>query len=214
MADLRILVADDHELMRKGLRTLLESQPGWSVCGEANNGRDAVRLAAEVRPDVVILDIAMPELNGVEVTREIKNIDPEIEVLVFTMHDSEHLIRAALRVGARGYVLKTDNEQHLIDAVDTLSKHKPFLTGKASQTLLDHLLTSSGQAEKDSALSQREVEIVTLLADGKSNKQIATALRISVKTVESHRAAIMRKLGFTSIVQLVRYAIRNDLIKS
>ena len=210
---LRILLADDHEILRKGLRSLFEAISGWSVCGEADNGEEAVRLAAEMKPDIVVLDIGLRGLNGVEAARQIKAGDSGIEVLIFTMHDSEDLIRETLRVGARGYVLKTDKEQTVIDAVDALAKHKPFFTSTVSQTLLDHLLMSTARSDETSVLSTRECQIVQLLAEGRSNKQIASAMLISVKTVESHRATIMRKLGFTSIVQLVRYAIRNNLVK-
>jgi len=210
---LRILLADDHEILRKGLRSLFESHSGWSVCGEADSGEEAVRLAVEMKPDIVVLDIGLRGLNGVEAARQIKAANSGIEVLIFTMHDSEDLIRETLKVGARGYVLKTDKEQTVIDAVDALAKHKPFFTSTVSQTLLDHLLMSTARSDETSVLSTRECQIVQLLAEGRSNKQIASAMHISVKTVESHRSTIMRKLGFTSIVQLVRYAIRNNLVK-
>ncbi len=212
-AELRIFLADDHEIIRKGLRILFEAHSGWSICGEAASGEETVRLAAEVKPDIVVLDIGLRGLNGVEAARQIKSTNSAIEVLIFTMHDSEHLVRETLRVGARGYVLKTDKPQSLIDAVDALAKHKPFFTSAASQALLDHLLTSSIQSDETSILSSRERLIVQMLAEGRSNKQIASTMHISVKTVEAHRAAVMRKLGFTSIVQLVRYAIRNNLVR-
>jgi DNA-binding NarL/FixJ family response regulator len=201
-SELRILLADDHEILRKGLRSLFETHSKWTVCGEADNGEEAVRLAAEMKPDIVVLDIGLRGLNGVEAARQIKAANPAVEVLIFTMHDSEHIIRETLRIGARGYVLKTDKEQTVIDAVDALAKHKPFFTSTASQTLLNHLLTSSARSDETSVLSNRECEIVQLLAEGKSNKQIAAQMHISVKTVEAHRSTVMRKLGFTSIVQL------------
>jgi DNA-binding NarL/FixJ family response regulator len=210
---LRILLADDHEILRKGLRSLFEAHSGWTVCGEADNGEEAVRLAVEMIPDIVVLDIGLRGLNGVEAARQIKAANSAIEVLIFTMHDSEDLICETLRVGARGYILKTDKEQTVIDAVDALAKHKPFFTSAVSQTLLDHLLISTERSDETSVLSTRECQVVQLLAEGRSNKEIASAMHISVKTVEAHRSTIMRKLGFTSIVQLVRFAIRNNLVR-
>jgi DNA-binding NarL/FixJ family response regulator len=210
---IRILLADDHELVRKGIRTLLEAQTGREVCGEASNGRDAVKLAARLNPNIAVLDLEMPELNGLEATRQIKKGSPDIEVLIYSMHESEQLIREAIATGARAYVLKSDAGQHLVQAVEALSRHKPFFTSKASETLLESFLKSWPEESTRSLLTDREREIVQLLAEGKVNKEVASALCISVKTVETHRSAIMRKLGVNSIVELVHYAIRNNLVK-
>jgi DNA-binding NarL/FixJ family response regulator len=208
---LRILVADDHDILRKGLRFLLTEHPGWSVCGEARNGREAVELTSALKPDIVILDLELPELNGIEATQQIKRQLPKTEVLIFTMHDRENLIAESLRAGARGYVLKSDSEEKLIEGIHALAKHLPFFSTTASETLLEHLLKAAG-SEEASVLTNRERDIVQLLSKGKSNKQVASHLQISVKTVETHRSAIMRKLGLKSVAELVRYAIRNNII--
>lgn len=206
-----ILIADDHDAVRKGLRTILESHPGWKVCEEASNGRDAVRLAIKSQPKIAILDLEMPEMNGLEATRQIKKELPDTEVLIYTMYETDELIRKVVTSGARGYVLKSDAGEDLIQGVEALLHHKTFLTHSASESILESFLRSSRHVSQDSILTHREREIVQLLAEAKGNKEIATALSISVKTVETHRAAIMRKLGVNSIVELVHYAIRNNL---
>jgi len=210
----RILLADDHDVVRKGLRGLLEVNSAWQVCGEATNGRDAVKLAMELKPDLAVLDLEMPELNGLEATRQIKKDLPDLEVLIFTMHETDQFIRDALVAGARGFVLKADAGRYLVEAVEALSRHKPFFTSKASETLLEKFLESTAASIEVDRLTDREREIIQLLAEGKGNKEISAILYISVKTVETHRAAIMRKLKMNSIVDLVRYAIRNNWIKA
>jgi len=206
-----ILIADDHAAVRKGLRTILESHPGWQVCEEAANGREAVKLAIKSMPKIAILDLEMPELNGLEATRQIKKELPDTEILIYTMYETDELIRKVVASGARGYVLKSDAGEDLIQGVEALLHHKPFLTSAASESILESFLRSNRQIPQDSVLTHREREIVQLLAEAKSNKEIANTLMISVKTVETHRAAIMRKLGVNSIVELVHYAIRNNL---
>ena len=212
-ASLRILLADDHDLVRRGIRSLLEAHAGWEVCAEASNGREAIKVAEKVTPHIAVLDLEMPEMNGLEATRQIKKILPEVEVLIYSMHESEQLIRDAIGAGARAYVLKSDAGQRLVEAVEALFRHKPFFTAKASETLLDNFLKSYQQTVPLPLLTDREREVIQLLAEGKVNKEVALALGISVKTVETHRATIMRKLGINSIVDLVRYAIRNNLVK-
>jgi len=213
---MRILIADDHELVRKGLRTVLENQPGWKVCGEAVNGRQAVDLARQLRPDVVVLDITMPELNGLEATRQIRKALPNAEVLILTMHESEQLVSEVLAAGARGYLLKADTSRLLVSAIESLSQHKPFFTGKVSDVVLSGYLNpangAKGGTEPVHRLTAREREIVQLLAEGKTNKEVAVALGISVKTVDAHRANVMHKLNLHSVTDLVRYAIRNQII--
>ena len=216
-APLRILVADDHELVRKGLRTVLQSEAGWVVCGEAANGREAVEKARELRPHVVILDLTMPELNGLEATRQIRSAVPTCEVLILSMHLSEQLTREVLAAGARGYILKSDAGTMILDAVARLRDHAPFFTSKVSALLLSaYLDPERGSAARNGSatiLTPREREIVQLIAEGKSGKATAAALGISEKTAETHRANIMRKLDIHSISELVRYAIRNHLIE-
>jgi DNA-binding NarL/FixJ family response regulator len=214
----RILIADDHAIVREGLRKMLEEQPGWFVCGVASNGREAVEKARELKPDVLVLDFVMPELNGLEVTRQVRAVWPQTEVLILTMHESEQLIREVLDTGARGYVLKSDAGRDLVAAVEALRRHKPYFTTKVSEMVLTgYLRGTPAREEFEDAprlrLTGREREIVQLLAEGKSNKEVAQALNISVKTAETHRARIMAKLGLRSIGELVRYAVRNGMVE-
>ncbi len=214
---LRILLADDHEVMRRGLRHLVEEQPGWELCGEAATGREAVELAKEKKPDIAILDVSMPELNGLEATRQIKKALPRTEILIFTMHDDEQLVREVLAAGARGYLLKTDAARHIVAAVEALSTHKPFFTSQVSETMLESFLTHAKSPDDENStgpITAREREIIQLLAEGLSNKKISAMLEISVKTVETHRAAIMRKIGARSVVDVVRYAVRNKIAEA
>lgn len=215
---IRVLLADDHAVMRRGIREILEGDNEVEVIGEAGDGREAIRLAEQRKPDVMIIDLGMPELNGLEAIRHIRREHPEIELLVFSMHDSEELIREVFSGGARGYVLKTDAELYLIEAVRSLSRHKPFFTPRISEAILNSLVGSTGgeagaEAMGHGPLSAREREILQLLAENKSNKEIATRLSISVRTVETHRRSIMQKLNANSIVELVHYAIRNGIVQ-
>jgi len=214
---LRIVVADDHEVVRRGMRALLESQPGWEVVGEEGNGRDAVRIVTELQPDVVVLDITMPELNGLEATRRIRAAVPGAEVLVLTVHESEQVIREVLDAGARGYVLKSDAGRDLIAAVEALSRHRPFFTSTVATLVLEGYLSGAPRPgdgrHPPRSLTSREGEVVQLLAEGRSNKEVAETLGISVKTAEAHRSNVMRKLGLHSISELVRYAVRNRIVE-
>ena len=210
---LRILVVDDHAVVRRGVRSLLESREGWEVCGEATTGRDAVEQSRRLRPDVVVMDLSLPELNGLDATRQILKDAPDTEVLVLTMHHSEQLARDVLQAGARGYVLKSDADEDLITAVDTLRQHKPFLTSTVTGFVLDDYVRRGDGAPDDLVLTAREREIIQLVAEGQSNKAAAATLRISVKTIEAHRANIMRKLHLRSVSDLVRYAIRNKIVQ-
>lgn len=211
----RILIADDHDIVRRGMRPLIESEWGWEICGEARDGREAVALAEQLKPDVVVLDVAMPELNGVDATRQIRRLLPDTEILVFTGTESEALVHEIFAAGARGCVLKTDAADHLIPAIKALCKHQPYLGTHISQIVFESYLKGGADTARaaSSGLSPREREVVQLLADGRSNKEVAAALGTSVKTVETQRAAVMRKLGFTAFSELVRYAVRNHIVQ-
>ena len=215
MTTLRIMLADDHDIVREGLRSLIERQPGWQIVGEAVNGRHAIREAKRLRPNLVILDIGMPELNGLDAIRQILKAQPQTEVLVVTMHDSEELIRQALEAGARGYILKTEAARHLVSAIRTLAQGKPYLTCEAGQVVLQGFLDLSGGMSHRQAqsLTAREREILQLLAEGKSNKEMAGQLGITVRTAECHRRNIMRKLDIHSMSGLIRYAVRNNIVQ-
>jgi DNA-binding NarL/FixJ family response regulator len=216
MKNLKILLADDHSLLRRGLRSILDAQPSWQVCAEAHTGREAVTQATQLRPDVVVLDVCMPELNGIEATRQIRKVSPRSEVLILSVHESKHLVREVIEAGARGYLLKSDSDGELVAAIDSLARHKPFFTGHATETLLSGCAVDSGIANQDretgQRLTAREREIVQLLAEGKTSKEVASVLNISTKTAETHRAHIMRKLEFHSVGEIVRYAVRNQII--
>jgi DNA-binding NarL/FixJ family response regulator len=212
----RILIADDHQVVRTGLRALLESKKGWEVCAEAANGREAVEKASQLKPDVAVLDIGMPLLNGVEATRQIRKLSPQTEILILTMHDSELLVQEVLGAGAHGYIVKDDADRNLVAAVDALRRHKPYLSSRVSEAATSAAGSDGSQSSQSSRgrLTPREREILQLLAEGKSNKEVAGFLGISVKTAETHRANIMLKLDFHSITELVRYAVRNKIIES
>jgi len=213
---LRILIVDDHAVVRRGVRSLLESEEGFEITGEATTGREAVAMARRMQPDVVVMDLSLPELNGLDATRQILKDSPRSEILVLTMHHSEELARDVLQAGARGYVLKSDADQSLIAAVKNLREHKPFLSSKVTEFVLDDYLRRTDaldEALTREAVTAREREIIQLLAEGKSNKEAASTLGISVKTIEAHRANIMRKLRLRSVSELVRYAIRNKIVQ-
>jgi DNA-binding NarL/FixJ family response regulator len=205
--------------MRRGIRDILETDDEIEVIGEAADGREAIRAAERLKPDVMIVDLGMPELNGLDAIRHMRREQPEVELLVFSMHDSEELIREVFAAGARGYVLKSDAALYLTEAVKSLFRHKPFFTPRISEAILNSLVTSGGghngaESVGQGPLSAREREILQLLAENNSNKEIATRLGISVRTVETHRRSVMQKLNANSIVELVHYAIRNGIVQS
>jgi len=219
MGTFKLLVADDHEVVRKGLRSILEEQAGWQVAGEACDGREAVEKARSLKPDVAVVDVGMPGLNGLEATRQMLRNDPEAKVLILTVHESDPVIREVLDAGARGYLLKSDAGRDLVSAVEAIRRNKTYFTASVSQLMLDGYLDKKpGAAAEDDApssrLTPRQREIVQLLAEGKSSKEVAVALNLSVKTAETHRANIMRRLNCHSVSELVRYAIRNNMIQA
>ena len=208
----RILIADDHDVVRAGLRTILQSQAGWEVVAEASDGKEAVELALVTRPDVAILDFGLPTLNGVEATRQIRSKLSRVEILIFTMHDTDALVRDVLEAGARGFLLKSDASRFLISAVETLADHKPFFTGKVSEALLESFLLKGPRAG-EGALTAGEKSVVQLIAEGKPHRIIAEALSISVKSVEMRRASALKKINADSTAALIRYAIKNKLVE-
>ena len=215
---LRILIADDHDVMREGTRAVIERQLGWEVCGITATGREAVELAFVLEPDVVVMDISMPELNGLEATQQIKRRLPQTEILIFTAHQIEELIPEVFRIGVKSLIFKADAHTYLVEAIQSLSQHKSFFTDKVSEILFADILRGSertgGKSPPRQRLTEREREIVRFLAEGKSNKEVADVLRVSVRTTETHRANILRKLNLDSVAALVRYAVRNKIIKA
>jgi DNA-binding NarL/FixJ family response regulator len=212
---LKIFIADDHEVVRHGLRALLESGTGWSVCGEAVDGRQAVDRVLELRPDMVVMDVSMPQLNGLEATRQIVRQAPRIPILMLSVNESEDLVREVVTAGARGFVLKSDTGRDLLVAVDEVHKGRPFFSARLADFILKGYLKGGPSTPPSSAtatLTGREREVLQLLAEGQSNKEVASSLGIGVKTAEAHRANLMRKLGVRSLSELVRYAIRNGLV--
>ena len=209
---LRILVADDHELVRRGIRGLLRARRGWTVVGGAANGREAVEKAMKLKPDIAIVDISMPDLDGLQVTRQIREAAPTTKVVVLTMHESDQMVRRVLEAGALGYVLKSDLAAHLVKAVKDVTAGKLFLTPRVSDIVLKGFLKIRNQRDplenSQARPTPREVEIIRLLAEGKANKKIADELGITCRTVETHRAKIMLKLGLHSLTELIHYAIR------
>jgi DNA-binding NarL/FixJ family response regulator len=212
----RILLADDHDLVRQGIRAVLQERPGWEICGEASNGREAVEKAQLLKPDIVIVDVGMPYLNGVDATRQITKTNPAVKVLVLTIHPSEQIINEVLEAGAKGYLLKSDAAQELINGVESILRNKPYFTPMVADEVLDGFLERrAGRSQyKSRALTTREREVVQLLAEGRSSKEVAALLGLSVKTAESHRANVMRKLQIHSVGELVLYAVRNQIVQT
>jgi DNA-binding NarL/FixJ family response regulator len=215
MSGLRILIADDHEVARQGIRALLESHPGWEVCAEAKDGREAVELATNSKPDIALLDIGMPNLNGLDAARQILAMSPAIRILILTMHDAEQVVREVLAAGARGFVLKSDAARDLVAAVDALQHRRTFFTTRVTQMVLNGYLhqEKESQPSAKTVLTPREREVIQLLAEGKTSKEVAVALKLSVKTAETHRTNLMRKLDLHSVADLTLYAIRNGIVQ-
>jgi DNA-binding NarL/FixJ family response regulator len=216
MTTIKVLIADDHDLMRRGIKAIIETKKGWEVCGEVRTGAQAVAKAKELKPDIAILDITMPELNGLEAAKRIQKVSEKTEILMLSVHYSDQLIREVIEAGIRGYIVKSDSDRDLSIALDNLANHKPFFAPRVTEVILN---SSSGgispRAEGPrSRVTSREREIIQLLSEGKSSKEVAVLLNISVKTAETHRANIMRKLQIHSVSDLVRYAVRNQIIEA
>ena len=216
----RVVVADDHAVVRRGVCSLLEMRPGIEIAAEATNGLEALDLVRKLKPDLVVLDLTMPEMNGLELARTIREENETTDMLVLTMHFSDEVAREALRCGAMAYVLKSDADTDLLAAVDHVRNKQPFFTGLLAASMADNFVNVPEDAEKAPAektdggvpLTRREIDVITLLAQGKSNKEAASDLGVSARTVESHRNHIMRKMNFSSFSELIRFAIRNKII--
>jgi DNA-binding NarL/FixJ family response regulator len=213
----RILVADDHEVVRRGLCALLQTQPEWEVCGEATNGREAVEKARKLKPEAVILDIGMPQLDGLEATRQILEDNAQAKILILTLHHSDRMVREVLTAGARGFLLKSDAARDLLAAMEALRGDNTFFTAKVASMVLDGYLShdtfGATLTEDECRLTPREREMVQLIAEGKSTKEVAVALELTVRTAETHRCNIMRKLELHTISDLVIYAVRNNIVQ-
>ena len=215
MSGLRILIADDHEVARRGIRSLLEDHDGWEVCGEAKDGREAVDFATQLQPDILLLDIGMPNLNGLDAARQILAASPDARILILTIHDAEQVVREVLAAGARGFVLKSDAGRDLISAVEALQNRRTFFTPKVAQMMLDGYLRPHEESDSSAqtVLTPREREVLQLVAEGKSTKEVASILKLSVKTAETHRTNLMRKLNLHSVADLTLYAVRNGIVQ-
>ncbi len=214
MGALRILIADDHEVARRGIRSLLETHSGWEICGEAKDGREAVELGGALKPDIFLLDIGMPNLNGLDAARQILAVNPDARILILTIHDSEQVVREVLSAGARGFLLKSDAGRDLLAAVEALQQRRTFFTPRVAQMMLEgYLRPQTDDLANQHVLTPREREVIQLVAEGKTTKEIASALNLSVKTAETHRTNLMRKLDLHSVADLTLYAVRNGIVQ-
>lgn len=213
MRPLSILVADDHEVVRRGIRSLLEARPEWKVCGEASTGQEAIDRAGKLRPALVLLDLTMPDLDGLDAIPHIRRVSPETKILVLTMHDSGEMATRVLAAGASGLVLKSDAARDLVRAVQAIVRGQPFLSPAVTKLILGQFAKTSQPRPSPRDVTPRELDVLKLLALGRSNKEVAAALDVSVKTVDVHRANIMRKLGLRTYSDLIRFAIRHQIIE-
>lgn len=216
MPSIRILLADDHAIMRAGLRALLERQPGFAVVGEAADGRECIRLAGEHAPEIVMMDVAMPNMNGIEAARRILAEQPSIGIIMLSMHLDESYVLQSLRAGAKGYLLKDSPHEDVLDAIRAVAQGRSFLSRKVGRILQEDYyrqLQSRGLDDSWELLTDREREILQLLAEGRANKEVASLLNISPTTVETHRGHILRKLSLHGTADLILYAVRKGIIR-
>ena len=214
VSNLRILIADDHEIVRQGLRALVQAHAGWEVCGEAVDGWDSVHKTLELTPDVVALDIGMPNLNGLDAAREILRQNPRAKILFLTIYDTEQAVKTAIQIGAKGLILKSDAAGELVAAVEAIHRNSTYFSSHMSQASLRPDLRGNRRSPEKDTLTKREMQVITLLAEGKSTKEVASLLNLSVKTAETHRSNIMSKLGLHSVTELVLYAVRNSIVQA
>jgi len=214
MPNFRILIADDHEIVRQGLRSLLESHSGWEVCGEAADGWETIRKVEQLKPDLVTLDIGMPNLNGLDAAREILSHNSKTRILFLTLYDTEQAVKTAVQLGAKGLVLKSDAAHELVVAVEAIQRNSTYFSAHVSFTVFGRDLRSDRRLAQKDTLTRRENQVVQLLAEGKSSKEVAALLNLSVKTAETHRSHIMSKLGLHSVSELVLYAVRNNIVQA
>lgn len=214
MPNFRILIADDHEIVRQGLRSLLEAHPGWEVSGEAKDGMETLRQVEELKPDLIALDIGMPKLNGLDAARQILRRNPSMKILFLTVYDTDHAAKAAIQVGAKGLILKSDAARELVVAVEAIQKNSTYFTSRVNQVILERDLRGNRRPLDKETLTPRERQVTQLLAEGNSTKEVAAVLNLSVKTAETHRSNIMSKLGLHSVSELVLYAVRNSIVQA
>jgi DNA-binding NarL/FixJ family response regulator len=214
MPNFRILIADDHEIVRQGLRSLLSGHPGWEVCAEAKDGLETVKKAEELKPDLVALDIGMPQLNGIDAAKQILRTNSRAKILFLTVYDTEHAAKAAVQLGAKGLLLKSDAALELVSAVEAIQNNSTYFTSRVKEAVLERDLRGNRRSLERETLTPRERQITQLLAEGNSTKEVATILNLSVKTAETHRSNIMSKLRLHSVSELVLYAVRNNIVQA
>jgi DNA-binding NarL/FixJ family response regulator len=214
MSNFRILIADDHEIVRQGIRALIESHPGWEVCAEAVDGRDAVQKVPELKPDLIALDIGMPNMNGLDAAREILRENPKAKILFLTIYDTDQTAKMAIQIGAKGLILKSDAARELVGAIEVIQRNSNYFSPRMNQADIGFHLRGGRRSLEKETLTPRESQVIKLLAEGKSTKDVASLLQLSVKTAETHRSNIMSKLGLHSVSELVLYAVRNNIVQA
>ncbi len=214
MSNFRILIADDHEIVRQGIRALIESHPGWEVCAEAVDGRDTLQKVEQLKPDLIALDIGMPNMNGLEAAREILRDNPKAKILFLTIYDTDQAAKTAFQIGAKGLILKSDAGKELVGAIELIQRNSTYFSPRMNQAGFGSDLRGSRRSLEKETLTPRESQVIKLLAEGKSTKDVAALLQLSVKTAETHRSNIMSKLGLHSVSELVLYAVRNNIVQA